>query len=291
MLQAPFSGRPMAMLASPVLHATSFSSAYKWLALSGMIFVVFSVGAICALTLVALLLSERLWGMITGRPATTVPPLARRSLTQLLHFFSWLCRTLGLVCLRVDLGELARTPGPKIVVANHPSLLDALWLIPHLADVVCVAKADLARSPIWGLWIQVLGYACGQDPNQAIEHCLSHLQEGRSLLLFPEGTRSPKGSLTRFNRGAALLALRSGLPLTPVTIRYSPLIFGKAQSWFDYPNAAVTIELFAPPYAPPTSGGARSEGPGDTREQARQYTELLEDFFTSQLNNLGQSAR
>lgn len=112
--------------------------------------------------------------------------------------------------------------GPAIVVCNHVNYLD-----PFIMGVVFdrplhfMAKSELFENPILG-WLLRKVYAFpvrrGRSDRQAIRHALKVLQEGHVLALFPEGTRSKTGALQEFQRGAAMLALRSGAPIIPMVI-------------------------------------------------------------------------
>src|SRR5262249_53550747 len=74
------------------------------------------------------------------------------------------------------------------------------------------------------------------------------IAEGRSVVLFPEGTRSPGGGLRRFQRGAAHIALKSGCPIAPIVITCPPPTLLKAQRWHDVPDrrAAYVLRVRAP---------------------------------------------
>lgn len=292
----PVFAAPMSTHASSdLIGVKTYSSFYRHVAIGVVVLAVFTIGGIFALALGLVHVLANSLGPLLPQVRFKIRRLSRNTLGLLLRFFSWLCQRLGLIRLQINLAELQQTPQPCIVVANHPSLLDALWIIPHLSNVICIAKSNLEYSPLWGLWIRILGYICSRDPNRAIDDCVGQLGAGASLLLFPEGTRSPETGLNRFNRGAAIIALRSGRPLVPVLIRYSKPIFVKGRSWFDFPNSPVQIEIIAPVGAsqeckpPPLASGITLSS--DIREQARQSTELLEDFFARQLNSATGAAR
>ena len=71
-----------------------------------------------------------------------------------------------------------------------------------------------------------------------IRACLRHLEAGRSVVIFPEGTRSPAGGLGAFHAGAAFVALRSGRDLVPVLLSCEPSTLTKGRSWYDVPGRA-----------------------------------------------------
>jgi 1-acyl-sn-glycerol-3-phosphate acyltransferase len=115
--------------------------------------------------------------------------------------------------------------GPVLLVANHSSVLD-----PPLVGGACprqlsfLAKAELFGVPGLGRLIRALNARPirreGADA-AALRVALRVLEQGGALLVFPEGTRGPEGSLREPKPGAALLAVLSGAPVVPVLVRGS----------------------------------------------------------------------
>lgn len=110
--------------------------------------------------------------------------------------------------------------GPCILVANHQSLIDILLLLQLPTDARCWAKRWPFRVPFLGLMMRLCGHLCVEDP-RVFYKAAESLRSGVSLLVFPEGTRSRDGKLTRFHDGAFVLAARTGVPVVPVLIRGS----------------------------------------------------------------------
>jgi 1-acyl-sn-glycerol-3-phosphate acyltransferase len=111
-----------------------------------------------------------------------------------------------------------------VIVANHESLADILVLLVSLPmQVRFLAKRRIFSVPVLGWSIRAAGFIPvdrGDHRRGAatFEAALARLQSGRSVIVFPEETRTRTGELLPFKKGAALLALRSGLPLLPVGI-------------------------------------------------------------------------
>jgi len=111
-----------------------------------------------------------------------------------------------------------------IVVANHESFCDILVLLATLPiQVRFLAKRSVFRVPVLGWSIAAAGFVPVDRGDRArgaatVEAALRRLQGGRSLVIFPEETRTRDGSLLPFKRGAAHLAIKSGLPLLPIGI-------------------------------------------------------------------------
>lgn len=114
--------------------------------------------------------------------------------------------------------------GAFVVVANHESFSDILVLLARLPlSVRFLAKRSVFRVPVLGWSIRAAGFVPVDRGNRArsvatVEAALQLLKSGRSLIVFPEETRTRTGELLPFKSGAALLALRSGFPLLPVGI-------------------------------------------------------------------------
>ena len=133
-------------------------------------------------------------------------------------------RVITLIMWRLEARGAERMPrsGPLLLVSNHVSLLD-----PPLIGVVTprqltfLAKAELFDIPLVGRLIRALNARPvrreGSDA-RALKDALRVLEEGRALLVFPEGTRGPEGVLREAKAGAGMLAVLSGAVVVPVYI-------------------------------------------------------------------------
>jgi len=176
-------------------------------------------------------------------------------------------RALVAVLLRLFLRVEAKNPGhvprggPVLLVANHSSLLD-----PPLIGVVAprhlwfLAKAELFRIPLFGPLLWRLNARPlrreGSDPG-ALRAALRVLEEDGALLIFPEGTRGPEGTLRPAKAGAGMLAVRSGAPVVPVYVSGSGRVWPKGRRLFRPGKVTVT-------FGAPLRFGARA---GDRRAQ------------------------
>jgi 1-acyl-sn-glycerol-3-phosphate acyltransferase len=124
--------------------------------------------------------------------------------------------------VRVLHAERLEPTASSVVVANHESFADILVLLASLPmQVRFLAKRSIFRVPILGWGIAAAGFVPvdrGEHSKgaAAVEAALARLRDGRSVVVFPEETRTRDGSLLPFKKGAALLAIRSGLPILPV---------------------------------------------------------------------------
>lgn len=156
--------------------------------------------------------------------------------------------------------------GPLLVVANHSSLLDPL-LVAGVAPrpLSFLAKAELFRVPLFGGLLRRLNARPirreGADAG-ALRTALRVLEEGRALLVFPEGSRGAEGVLREPKAGAGMLAVLTGAPVVPVYVGGSGRAWPRGR-WL--PRPAKVVVTFGPPlrFGPGTGGGA----PGSRREQ------------------------
>lgn len=113
---------------------------------------------------------------------------------------------------------------PQILVANHSGLHDILSLAAYLPiQFRWIAKRSLFRVPFMGWHMRRSGYIAidRENPRNAaksIVEAAKQIQGGINAIAFPEGTRSRTGDLGKFHSGAFSLALRTGVPLVPVTL-------------------------------------------------------------------------
>jgi 1-acyl-sn-glycerol-3-phosphate acyltransferase len=120
-----------------------------------------------------------------------------------------------------------------LVVSNHAGMADIPILLGAIKlNLRFIAKEELGKIPVFGWTLKRSGYVLikrGQN-REALKSLLAAadvLRSGRSVHIFPEGTRSETGKLLPFKRGAFLVAQKAGVPLLPVTIIGSNLITPK----------------------------------------------------------------
>jgi 1-acyl-sn-glycerol-3-phosphate acyltransferase len=196
-------------------------------------------GALCAaLGLVVLPLVRGL-----SRAAANADLRAQRTLHRAARLYFGIGRTLGLFRLRVDGLERLGPGGPRILVANHPTLLDVVALVALAPQLDCIVNAARAEHPLLRRLVAAAGYIPNDGGRGVVDEGARRLRAGRSLLVFPEGTRSPRGGLGLFQRGAAHVALASGYDLVPVVVACEPLALAKGERWFDVPERRFELRL------------------------------------------------
>jgi 1-acyl-sn-glycerol-3-phosphate acyltransferase len=125
--------------------------------------------------------------------------------------------------LRIEGREHIRPGDTYVMVSNHLSLLDILVLFRLFRHFKWVSKAENFRVPCIGWNMSLNGYVKLRRGDKAsvvemMQECDRLLTEGNSIMMFPEGTRSPTGRLRAFKSGAFELALRNRCALLPIMI-------------------------------------------------------------------------
>jgi len=172
-----------------------------------------------------------------------------------------------------DVEALSR--GPVLVVANHPSLIDTPLLGSRLPQADFLVGPEWMRNGWMRRAIRAAGYLSAQDGAEVVRLAAERLRAGRTVVVYPEGSRSPAEGLRRFQRGAAHIALEAGCDILPVTLHVTPRALMKDQPWTSYPseNAVWRVEV-GEPIRTPAGGG--SEG---RALAARHLTGVLEEYF------------
>ncbi len=128
--------------------------------------------------------------------------------------------------------KLKSTPA-QVIVSNHLSLLDILVLFRLFSHYKWVSKIENFRVPFIGWNMSLNGYiklkrGDRQSAMQMIRECQATLASGSSIMMFPEGTRSPTGRMRSFKSGAFEIAIKTGSPIQPLVIDGSANALPKA---------------------------------------------------------------
>lgn len=114
---------------------------------------------------------------------------------------------------------------PQIVVSNHESWFDVFALTAHLPGRLrFVAKKELERIPIFGTAFVACGHVTVDRGDrgsaiESLERAASQINaDSSSIIVFPEGTRSPTGALRSFKKGAFVLAIQARVPVVPTAV-------------------------------------------------------------------------
>ena len=130
-----------------------------------------------------------------------------------------------------------------VIVANHPTLVDVVYLLACLPDCICIVNLAVWNNPCMRVPVRTAGFIPNRDAEQLVEDCVTRLTAGQSVLLFPEGTRSHPNRLRAFQRGFAAIAIRSGAPVLPVVVTSIPPTLSKGQPWYKTANRCCELVL------------------------------------------------
>jgi len=172
--------------------------------------------------------------------ATREPRLQRERKQYLIHllFRSYIAAMRRARLASFDfrgLEKLRDAPG-RMLIANHPSLLDVVMLMALVPHAQCVVKQSLWESPYLGRLVKGVGYISNALPSeQLLAACRESIAEGACLIIFPEGTRTTPGEPMQLQRGFANIALLLGLDIQLVTITCTPPTLLKGQKWYVVP--------------------------------------------------------
>lgn len=205
-----------------------------------------ALALICLLWLPFAMLLQPLLPRRLGQPLGRF--VIRSGLRVYLAFLETVCGC------RFDLRELdqLRDAGPLIVVANHPSLLDAVMILSRLPNAVCIMKAALLNNILFGAAARLARYIPNDTPLRMINDARDELRAGAQLVIFPEGSRTKAFPLDPCMPTAGLIANRAGVPVQALLIEFSTPYLGKAWPLFRRPVLPLHCRIrlgrrFSPP--------------------------------------------
>ncbi len=188
----------------------------------------------------------------------------QRAISSVFQCYLLMLRGLGLITVEVEGRDKIAASRGKLVVANHPTLLDVVLLMALVRNAQCVVKHQLWSNWFLGPVVRAAGYVrndiAGED---FVAACRRALAEGNNLIIFPEGTRSVPGQPLRLQRGFANIALLVPADMQLLRLQCKPITLVKGEPWWRVPerraNFRVTVgELL--PVAPFLACGPRAIG-------------------------------
>jgi 1-acyl-sn-glycerol-3-phosphate acyltransferase len=136
--------------------------------------------------------------------------------------------------------------GPCVYAPNHQSHFDIAALLGLLPGVVRFAtKREMFAEPVLGAVLRTMGMIAidRDDPQASIDRLRRVALDGGSLVIFPEGTRSPNGELLPFRKGAFATAIQLGVPIVPVVCKGTTRIMPKGRYLSILPGRAELVIL------------------------------------------------
>jgi 1-acyl-sn-glycerol-3-phosphate acyltransferase len=248
---------------------------YYWrIFATGLCFTTFGLGGV-VLGLVVLPLNA----FLTPDPRRRVQR-SRRIVHYSFKAFILMMKYLGILTYSIHGQEHLDVEG-ALIIANHPTLIDIVFLISLMPDATCIVKSDLARNPFTRGPVAWAGYIVNDTPEELIERCSELLSSGANLIIFPEGTRSVQGHPIKFKRGAAYIWLRSKCRLITIILNSSPPTLSKGDKWYQVPDRRFhyTIDIHE---------GFMSSADEESLQEgknARHVNRLWQDFFDQEISS------
>ena len=231
-------------------------------------FAAFGVGG----TLIALIVSPAL--VVLVRHQQRRQALGKRFVSLCFLLFINLMRAVGVMTYTIRNRELLEQPG-QLILANHPSLIDTIFLIAFARNADCVVKGKLLKNPFtWGA-IRLTGYIANSTAEGVIAAAGDSMKSGNNLIIFPEGTRTTAGKAQVMKRGAANIAIKTATNIRPVVIRCEPAALTKEIKWYQVPKRRVHMTLDVRP----TISVEQYANSQNQALAARQLTQQLEQYF------------
>lgn len=159
------------------------------------------------------------------------------------QLFIWLMETLGILSYSIEGSECLGDLDSGIVIANHPSLIDVVFIVSRIPNALCIVKKAAWSNPFMMGVMWATGYVPNDDPELLLETCSARVRGDEKLVIFPEGSRTVPGQPMRLKRGAASIIVKSGIPFTPVVMSIKPTTLTKAEKWYQIPDRPMHVRM------------------------------------------------
>ncbi len=185
--------------------------------------------------------------------------------------------------LKIEGREKAAGRGPFVIISNHQSILDILFINCLCYRLKWVSKIENMRIPFLGWYLRMADYIVinrgdQESKEMMMEKSMRSLRQGTSVMMFPEGTRSVNGEIGFFKRGAFQMAIDAGVPILPVVLDGSGGVLPKHGLIFTTGHR-VKVRVFDP--VPP--GSFSTTDPDE-------LSAYFSNFITRELGELRQSS-
>ncbi len=206
---------------------------------------------------------------------------SRYSIMLVSRFYVYCYRVLGVLKVKFENLHLLNQPG-ALVIANHPTLLDAILLLSVMPRTNLIIKAAVANNPFLSIVVSMAGYIPNNELGIAlVKKSAAALKRGETLMIFPEGTRTDLNHGLNFKRSAANIALQANCTILPVLISCEPITLRKHEPWYSIPK---TVPLFHLRALRPLQISECIDTTHPRGMQARELNQFLQQLFVQNLN-------
>ncbi len=167
------------------------------------------------------------------------------------HFavFVWWTTRAQLFAVRYHhLDRLRDNPPAVVLAANHPGLTDITSLLALVPEAFCIIKPAIRRNPVLGAAARAAGYLTNDGGHEVVRQAAAKLAAGTTLVIFPEGTRTPPGErVLSLKPGFVLMARRARVPIQLVRIAATRPVLGKDRAWWKLPPLPAAVDIVIGP--------------------------------------------
>jgi len=160
----------------------------------------------------------------------------RKALMILFRFYTWYLRLWGLMHFDIKAVDKLIKKRGVIIIANHISLWDIVFIISRLPNVVCVTKSSIMSNPIYGGFARLAGFIPNASHINMVKLATKELNSGAQLLIFPEGTRTVTPPINSFKGGFAVISKHAKSPIHTLFISATSPLLGKGESLIQLPD-------------------------------------------------------
>jgi 1-acyl-sn-glycerol-3-phosphate acyltransferase len=194
---------------------------------TGLSFAIFGLGGVLlTCTLIPIL--------VFTRDSENRRKYGKKLLKKSFQSFVWGMQFLGVINVQTkNLHHLKL--GGRLVLANHPSLIDAVILITLIENPNGIIKSSLFNNPCMFGLAKMAGLIRNVEGPELIRKSMESITTGDNLIIFPEGTRTKVLGELVFKQGAAYIAIKGGFDITPVLIVTSEPFLRKDDIWYKVP--------------------------------------------------------
>lgn len=157
-----------------------------------------------------------LFHILSGFSEKRFCKISRRFVSFFFMIFVKYIEITGAMRLNVENRELLKGLKGKVIIANHPSLLDVVVLISLIPNANCIVKGALIQNTFVSAIVRNLYIPNNIPFDEQLERAKKSMEEGNNLVIFPEGTRSKPGEPWFFKKGAARFALFAEADVVPI---------------------------------------------------------------------------
>lgn len=197
------------------------------------------------------------------------------------YFYITLLKILGIMTTEVIGKEKLLDDSAQLLIANHPTLLDVVMILSILPRTNCIVKQALFENFFIRGVVSAAGYISNSsDPQKLILDCVDSLNQGHSLVIFPEGTRTTPKKKLRFQRAPARVAIEGKINITPITITCVPETLTKNRKWYQIPLRRFHLRLSVGENIKLSSIINSEDSPSIS---VRKLTRYLENYFDEEI--------